>query len=82
MYLKAEEIIEWVEEYNNSGAPLKGKNLEMFIKELHYKIDQMDYSVDKGTTIIGYSGESNGEFDRRADGFLLINRREAPHFLR
>ena len=34
MYLTAEEIIEWVEEYNNTDAPLKGKNLEMFIKEL------------------------------------------------
>ena len=52
MYLKAEEIIEWVEEYNNTGAPLKGKKLEMFIKDLHYKIDQMDYSVNKGTTIM------------------------------
>ena len=61
MYLTAEEIIECLEEYNNTDAPLKGQNLEMFIKELLYKIDQMDYSVDKGKTIIGYSGESNGE---------------------
>lgn len=60
MYLTVADIIEWVEDYNKTDAPLKGTELETFIKELHNKIAQMDYSVSEGTTIIGYSGESNG----------------------
>lgn len=61
MYLKVDDIIEWVESYNQTDAPLKGKELETFIKELHNKIAQMDFSVNEGTTIIAYSGFSNGE---------------------
>lgn len=35
--------------------------IEQFVMELHNQIEQMDFSVKEGTTIVGYSGFSNGK---------------------
>ena len=40
---------------------LSESQIASFVSELQHQIEQMDFSVKEGTTIVGYSGYSNGE---------------------
>ena len=66
MILTSSDIIECVKNWqNNNGiseeVKLNDQQIGKFISELQKKISKMNYSVPEGTTVIAYSGLSNGE---------------------
>ena len=66
MALSVKDIINFVENWrSNNGladnVKLSEKQIASFVSELQHQIEQMDFSVKEGTTIVGYSGYSNGE---------------------
>lgn len=59
-----DDIIKFVETWRAShgygaGEVLSSAQMEVFIGELQQQISYMDFSLPKGTTVIGYAGESN-----------------------
>ena len=60
MSLGINNILVWIRNYNKTNIPIPDNQIAGFIKELHSKIMQMDFSVNKGTTVIAYSGTTNG----------------------
>ena len=61
MSLGINNILVWIRNYNKSNIPIPDEEVAGFVKELHSKIMQMDFSVNKGTTVIAYSGSTNGK---------------------
>ena len=62
---KIEDIFQFVKEWRSTkGIPddtiLTEDQIEIFVGELQKEICKMDFSLPEGTTIIGYSGSSNG----------------------
>ena len=64
-YLTQDDIFEFAENYRSANGLGEGKLTEeqvaRFVGELQERVALMDYSIPKGSTIIGYSGWSNGE---------------------
>lgn len=65
MEVKINDILQFIRNWrNNKGiaddVKLTSDQITTFISELHIQIAQMDFSVLHGTTIIAYTGESNG----------------------
>ena len=61
-----EDVLEFVENWNvnngyGAGDVVPDKEVTRFVGELENMVGNMDYSLPKGTTIIGYSGGSNGD---------------------
>lgn len=66
MALSVTDIINFVENWrSNNGladnVKLSESQIVNFVSELQHKIEQTDFSVKEGTTIVGYSGFSNGK---------------------
>lgn len=66
MALGVNDILDFIQSWrgNNGLADdikLSENQIEQFVMELHNQIEQMDFSVKEGTTIVGYSGVSNGK---------------------
>ena len=63
-YLTQDDIFEFAENYRSANGLGEGKltdeQIAKFVGELQERIARMDYSIPKGSTIIGYSGGSNG----------------------
>ena len=65
MALNVSDIIKFVEEWRSKNGfaddiKLNDNQIATFVADLQSKVKQMDFSVPKGTTVIGYSGCSNG----------------------
>lgn len=65
MVLNSTDVINFVKNWreNNglsSEIKLNNKQIEKFVKELQKQISKMDFSVPAKTTVIAYSGSSNG----------------------
>ena len=64
-YCTEEDVIEFAENYRSANGlgekTLTDEQIAKFVEELQERIARMDYSIPKGSTIIGYSGWSNGE---------------------
>ena len=65
-YLSQNDIFEFAEDWRSASGFAKGETLTdeqiaKFVGELQERVALMDYSIPKGSTIIGYSGWSNGE---------------------
>ena len=65
-YYTEEDIIDFAENWRSVNGFAKGETLTdeqiaKFVGELQERVALMDYSIPKGSTIIGYSGWSNGE---------------------
>ena len=64
-YLTQDDIFEFAENYRSANGLGEGKLTEeqvaRFVGELQERVALMDYRIPKGSTIIGYSGWSNGE---------------------
>ena len=61
-----QDILDFVENWktNNgydAGEIVPDKEITRFVGELQDMVGNMDYSLPKDTTIIGYSGSSNGD---------------------
>lgn len=61
-----EDVLEFVKNWkaNNgygAGDVVPDKEITRFVGELENMVGNMDYSLPKGTTIVGYSGNSNGD---------------------
>lgn len=66
MALSVPDIIKFVEEWRSKNGfaddvKLNDNQIATFVSELHAQIEQMDFSVKEGTTIVRYSGFSNGK---------------------
>lgn len=61
MSLSIDDIIKFIVDYKaTNGVISTEEQIAKFVGELQEKISFMDFSVPNGTTIIGYTGESNG----------------------
>ena len=65
-YLSQNDIFEFAEDWRSASGFAKGETLTdeqiaKFVGELQERVALMDYSIPKGSTIIGYSGWLNGE---------------------
>ena len=64
-YLTQDDIFEFAENYRSANGLGEGKLTEeqvaRFVGELQERVALMDYRIPEGSTIIGYSGKSNGE---------------------
>ena len=64
-YLTQDDIFEFAENYRSANGLGEGKltdeQIAKFVGELQERVARMDYSIPEGSTIIGYSGNSNGE---------------------
>ncbi len=66
MAVSVTDIIKFVEGWRSRNGfdddvKLEDNQIATFVSELQSKVKQMDFSVPNGTTVIGYSGDSNGE---------------------
>ena len=64
-YLTQDDIIEFAENYRSAngfaeGEKLADEQIARFVGELQERIARMDFRIPKGSTVIGYSGGSNG----------------------
>ena len=64
-YYVPDDIIDFAENYRSANGlgekTLTDEQIAKFVGELQERVALMDYSIPKGSTIIGYSGWSNGE---------------------
>lgn len=65
-YYTEEDIIEFAQNWRSAngfaeGETLADEQIARFVGELQERVALMDYRIPKGSTIIGYSGWSNGE---------------------
>ncbi len=64
-YLTQDDIFKFAENYRSANGLGEGKltdeQISRFVGELQERVAKMDYRIPKGSTIIGYSGWSNGE---------------------
>ena len=64
-YYAERDIIDFAENWRSANGLGEGKltdeQIAKFVGELQERIARMDYRIPKGSTIIGYSGWSNGE---------------------
>ena len=59
-YNTIDDIIKFVEEYGEKvGRQLQGEEIADFVEQLQQEISKMDFSVQKGTTVIAYTGTYN-----------------------
>ena len=64
-YLTQNDIFEFAEDWRSANGfaesdVLTDEQIAKFVGELQERVARMDYSIPKGSTIIGYSGGSNG----------------------
>ena len=64
-YYTEEDIIEFAQNWRSANGLGEGKltdeQISRFVGELQERVALMDYRIPEGSTIIGYSGNSNGE---------------------
>ncbi len=65
-YYTERDIVDFAENWRSAngfaeGETLAGEQIAKFVGELQERVARMDYSIPEGSTIIGYSGNSNGE---------------------
>ncbi|MBQ1283251.1 MAG: hypothetical protein IIY20_05690 [Bifidobacteriaceae bacterium] len=65
-YYTERDIVDFAENWRSAngfaeGETLADEQIAKFVGELQERVALMDYSIPKGSTIIGYSGNSNGE---------------------
>lgn len=57
------DIIDFINDwYETNGILTTNKQIVTFVGELQKQISEMDFSLPKGTTVIGYTGGSNGVY--------------------
>ena len=65
-YYTERDIIDFAENWRSAngfaeGETLADEQIARFVGELQERVALMDYSIPEGSTVIGYSGNSNGE---------------------
>ncbi|MBQ7943876.1 MAG: hypothetical protein IJ326_07430 [Lachnospiraceae bacterium] len=56
------KVIKFVNDYYSANGVLKKEeDIAKFVQELQNQIADMDFTVNEGTTVIGYTGRSNGK---------------------
>ena len=64
-YYAERDIIDFAENWRSANGLGEGKltdeQISRFVGELQERVAKMDYSIPEGSTVIGYSGNSNGE---------------------
>ena len=64
-YYAERDIVEFAKNWRSANGLGEGKltdeQISRFVGELQERVAKMDYSIPEGSTVIGYSGNSNGE---------------------
>ena len=64
-YYAERDIVDFAENWRSANGLGEGKltdeQISRFVGELQERVAKMDYSIPEGSTVIGYSGNSNGE---------------------
>ena len=64
-YYTERDIVDFAENWRSvngfaEGETLADEQIARFVGELQERVAKMDYSIPEGSTVIGYSGGSNG----------------------